>query len=57
MEVGTEKCLLSRVCPKLTAYSIIRIFDHRNAVVIYFSDHGEEVHNFREQTCRTISLG
>ena len=20
MEVGTEKCLLSRVCPKLTAY-------------------------------------
>ena len=36
---------------------IIRLFDHRNAVVIYFSDHGEEVHNFREQTCRTISLG
>ena len=22
MEVGTEKCLLSRVCPKLTAYFV-----------------------------------
>ena len=22
MEVGTEKCLLSRVCPKLTAYGL-----------------------------------
>lgn len=23
MEVGTEKCLLSRVCPNLTAYDLI----------------------------------
>lgn len=35
---------------------IIRLFDHRNAIVIYFSDHGDEVHNFREQTCRTDLL-
>ena len=27
MEVGTEKCLLSRVCPKLTAYLI-----HQNSI-------------------------
>ena len=25
MEVGTEKCLLSRVCPKLTAYDLYSI--------------------------------
>ena len=24
MEVGTEKCLLSRVCPKLTAYELTK---------------------------------
>lgn len=29
--------------------SIIRMFDNRNAVVMYLSDHGEEVHNFRNQ--------
>lgn len=33
--------------------SIIRLFDHRNAIVIYLSDHGEEVHNFRRQYNRT----
>lgn len=33
--------------------SIIRLFDHRNAIVIYLSDHGEEVHNFRRQYSRT----
>lgn len=33
--------------------SIIRMFDNRNAVVMYLSDHGEEVHNFRNQYGRT----
>ena len=33
--------------------SIMRMFDSRNAVVVYFSDHGEEVHNFRRQYGRT----
>lgn len=40
----------------LVVDSIIRLFDHRNAIVIYFSDHGEEVHNFRAQYCRTDLL-
>ena len=40
----------------LVVDSIIRLFDHRNAIVIYFSDHGEEVYNFREQICRTDLL-
>lgn len=29
------------------------LFDNRNAVVMYLSDHGEEVHNFRNQYGRT----
>ncbi len=33
--------------------SIIRMFENRNAVVMYLSDHGEEVHNFRNQYGRT----
>lgn len=33
--------------------SIIRLFDQRNALIVYFSDHGEEVHNFRRQAGRT----
>lgn len=33
--------------------SIIRLFDHRNALIVYFADHGEEVHNFRQQYGRT----
>ena len=33
--------------------SIIRMFSDRNAIVIYFSDHGEEVYNFRMQQGRT----
>lgn len=37
----------------LVVDSIIRMFDNRNAVVLYLSDHGEEVHNFRNQYGRT----
>lgn len=37
----------------LVVDSIIRLFNHRNAIVIYLSDHGEEVHNFRRQYSRT----
>lgn len=33
--------------------SIIRLFERRNALIVYFSDHGEEVHNFRRQAGRT----
>lgn len=33
--------------------SIIRMFSDRNAVVLYFSDHGEEVYDFRLQQGRT----
>jgi len=29
------------------------MFDNRNAVVMYLSDHGEEIHNFRNQYGRT----
>ena len=36
--------------------SIMRMFDRRNAVVIYFSDHGEETNNFRRQCGRTDML-
>ena len=32
---------------------IIGLFENRNAVVIYLSDHGEEVHDFRDQYGRT----
>lgn len=37
----------------LVVDSIIRMYDHRNALVLYFSDHGEEVHYFRKQYGRT----
>lgn len=37
----------------LVVDSIIKMFDNRNAVVMYLSDHGEEVHNFRNQYGRT----
>lgn len=33
--------------------SIISLFEHRNAVVLYLSDHGEEIHDFRNQYGRT----
>ena len=33
--------------------SIIRMFSDRNAIVLYFSDHGEEVYDFRLQQGRT----
>lgn len=33
--------------------SIMGMFDSRDAIVVYFSDHGEEVHNFRRQYGRT----
>lgn len=33
--------------------SIIHMFSDRNAIVIYFSDHGDEVYNFRMQQGRT----
>lgn len=32
---------------------IIRLFDKRKAIIIYLSDHGEEIHNFRRQYGRT----
>lgn len=32
---------------------IIRLFDDKDAIIIYFSDHGEEVNNFRAQYGRT----
>ena len=28
---------------------IIRLFEKRNAIVLYFADHGEEVYNYRHQ--------
>lgn len=33
--------------------SIISMFSNRNAIVMYFSDHGEEVYNYRLQQGRT----
>jgi len=33
--------------------SILRMFDNRNAIVLYLSDHGEEIYNFRNQLGRT----
>ena len=33
--------------------SIISLFERRNAVVLYLSDHGEEIHDFRNQYGRT----
>lgn len=32
---------------------IISLFEHRNAVVLYLADHGEEIHDFRNQYGRT----
>lgn len=32
---------------------IIRLFEKRNAIVLYFADHGEEVYNYRHQLGRT----
>lgn len=32
---------------------IIKLFEDRNAVIIYFADHGEEVYDFRNQMGRT----
>lgn len=32
---------------------IIELFENRNAVVLYLSDHGEEIHDFRNQYGRT----
>lgn len=37
----------------LVVDSIIRMFDNRNAIVLYFSDHGDEIYNFRNQLGRT----
>lgn len=37
----------------LVVDSIIRLFDNRNAIIVYFSDHGEEIHYFRQQCGRT----
>lgn len=37
----------------LVVDSIISMFSNRNAIVLYFSDHGEEVYNFRLQQERT----
>ena len=32
---------------------IIKLFEDKNAVIVYFADHGEEVYDFREQMGRT----
>lgn len=32
---------------------IIRMFENRNAIIIYFADHGEEIHDFRNHLGRT----
>ena len=37
----------------LVVDSIIRMFDNRNAIVLYFADHGDEIYNFRNQLGRT----
>ncbi len=37
----------------LVVDSIIRMFENRNAIVLYFSDHGDEIYNFRNQLGRT----
>ena len=37
----------------LVVDSIISMFSNRDAIVLYFSDHGEEVYNFRLQQERT----
>lgn len=37
----------------LVVDSIISMFEDRNAIVLYFSDHGDEIYNFRNQLGRT----
>ena len=37
-------------------YEIIRIFEDKNALVIYFADHGDEAHDYRVHTGRTYGI-